>query len=171
MTKIDLSRLEPGLRYFLASFLFLLSLAVISGLIYVAQGTMLEPVGITRHYAGDAAADLQETDIQENFPKSVSEMLLTTHSHFAGFAFIFFLTGGLFYFTKTPGTRLKTLLMTEPFLTVFLTFASIWGVRFLHPSFSYLVMLSATLTYLSFFVMTGILFYELLVKNRMFSSK
>ena len=98
-------------------------------------------------------------------------MLLTTHSHFAGFAFIFFLTGGLFYFTKTVGARLKTLLMVEPFITVFLTFASIWGVRFLHPSFSYLVILSATLTYLSFFLMTGILFYELLAKNRMFSSK
>jgi len=43
MPEINLSRLEAGMRYFLASFLFLLSLAVISGLIYVAQGTVMLP--------------------------------------------------------------------------------------------------------------------------------
>jgi len=171
MPKLNLSLLEPGLRYFLASFLFLISMAVTSGLIYVAQNTSMEPAGISQQFAGDETDEQDDAALQENYPKTLVEMLLTTHSHLAGFAFIFFLIGSLFYFTTTLSQHLKNILLIEPFFTVFLTFASIWGVRFVHPFFSYIIFISGTLTYLAFYTMSGILFYELLLKNRMFSTK
>jgi hypothetical protein len=90
---------------------------------------------------------------------------LTTHTHIIAFALIFVLLGGLFYYNSIISATWKNVLMIEPLLATLVTFGSIWGIRFIHPAFSYLTILSGSLMYLSFYTMTTILLYDLIFKK------
>lgn len=164
-----LSNLPKTLRHFLAAFLLLLSIATSVGLIFINETTAIAPEGISEHYNGsDISGD--EFDIPESYPKSVKEMLLNTHNHLFGFAFIFLSVGILFFFNSIISGFWKYLLMVEPFFSVILTFGGLWLLRFANPMFVYLVIIFAILTYLSFFLMVFVLLYELLIKKEKIST-
>ena len=137
--------LPRPLRIFLAAFLLLLSSAVFSGLTYVAHNTRMQPEGISTHYAGGMTDD-DGFDIPEHYAKPFAEMLITTHNHLFGFAFIFLTAGLIFYMSSFPWPGLKYFLMTEPFVTVFFTFSGLWLVRYVHPLFSWAVIFFSVLT-------------------------
>ncbi len=162
MTEIQLHKLDRGLRWFLSAFLLVLSIGVSVGLVYVCTTTEINPQGTVEHYAG---SDTDEFDIPEKYPKSLEAMLLMTHTHIISFAIIFVLLGALFHFNSMVTGKWKTVIMIEPLIATLVTFGSIWGIRYYHPSFAYLTILSGTLMYLSFYLMTAILLYDLIIKD------
>ena len=132
------------------------------GLYYVGYTTQYSPSGTSEHFAGSQVSD--DFDIPDKYPKPFSELLNTTHTHVISMTFIFIITGGIFFFNSIITGSIKTFLIVEPFISIIVTFGGIWLVRFIHPGFSYLVILSGILMYLSFFIMASTIFYELSIK-------
>ena len=149
-----------------AKFKLLLLLTVVNltvgvgiGLYYVANTTELTPAGTTEHFSGSEID--AEFDIPEKYPKPVSELLITTHNHILSLSLIFLVIGGIFYFNSSISGGMKTFLIAEPFISIITTFGGIWLMRFVHPAFVYLVIPSGILMYTCYFIMAGVLFYEL----------
>jgi hypothetical protein len=140
-----------------------MTIGVSVGLYYVYETTEMTPRGTDEHYAGSPLVD--EMDIPEKYPKEFESMLLTTHTHLISFAFIFFFLCGIFYLNSIVTGGWKTFFMVEPFVSVFGTFGSIWGVRYLSGTFSLSTMFFGLLTYVSFYIMVAIILYELLFKT------
>ena len=160
---MTLSQLEPGLKKFLIAFIILILTGTTTGILYLHAKTSLSPSGTTTHLRGDTVNDADsDFEIPASYPKSAEELLLTTHNHFLGFAFLFFLLGGIFYFNSVVSGRLKFFLMVEPFISVFLTFSSIWAIRYLSPYFTYVIIPAAMLTYSSVYIISAIILYDLL---------
>ncbi len=133
------------------------------GLYYVGYTTQYSPSGTSEHFAGSKISD--DFDIPDKYPKPISELLNTTHTHVISMTFIFLIIGGIFYFNSIITGSMKTILIIEPFISIIVTFGGIWLVRFIHPGFSYLVILSGILMYLSFIIMASTIFYELSIKS------
>ena len=141
---------------------FNITIGVGVGLYYVGYTTQYSPSGTSEHFAGSKVSD--DFDIPDKYPKPFSELLNTTHTHVISMTFIFIITGGIFFFNSLITGSIKTFLIVEPFISIIVTFGGIWLVRFIHPGFSYLVILSGILMYLSFFIMASTIFYELSIK-------
>jgi hypothetical protein len=164
--KITLSELDKTLKRFLTTFVVVLSFGVIIGLIYLRHTTSLSPTGAVEQISGTNETELTDDfDIPEKYPKTISELLITTHNHIISFAFIFFLLGGIFYFNSIVKGFWKTFLMIEPLISILITFGSIWGMRYLSESFVFLAVISSSLIYLSFFIMTSLIIFELNFKK------
>ena len=155
-----LSDLSPAVKRILIAMLITLTIGVSLGLLVVFVTTTALPSGITAHYQGDNPEDIDL--IPDNYPMPIKELLITTHNHILGFTFIFGFLGLLIQLSATPGPGLKQFLGLEPFVSIILTFGSMWGIRFLSGTFVWLMMFSSTLLYLSFYVMVAILLMELL---------
>tara|TARA_Y100000588_G_C13983434_1_gene808285 strand:+ start:183 stop:683 length:501 start_codon:yes stop_codon:yes gene_type:complete len=163
ISNIKLFQLTKGLKLLFLLTVLNLSVGVGIGLYYVANTTHLSLEGTTEQFRG---SEIDNTfDIPEKFPKPISELLTTTHNHIISMTFIFLIMGGIFYFNSTINGIWKTFLIAEPFFSILTTFGGIWLIRFVHPSFSYLVMISGIIMYLSYFVMAGITIYELSIKK------
>ena len=108
----------------------------------------------------NAAADL------EKYPKPLSELLNTTHTHIISMTMIFLIVGCIFFFNSIITGLYKTIIIIEPFISIIITFGGIWLIRYFNPIFSYLVILSGILMYLSFFIMVVTIFYELIIKEK-----
>ena len=141
---------------------FNLVVGVSIGLFYVAYTTNFTPSGTSEHYSGSIVDD--NFDIPNKYPKPISELLNTTHNHIISMTFIFLVLGAIFFFNSVITGIFKTILLVEPFLSIIVTFGGIWLIRFVNVNFSYLVILSGTLMYLSFFIMAFTIFYELIIK-------
>ncbi len=163
MNNIKLHELDWDLRLLLAAFLVVLAMGVSVGLVYVCTTTSFTLQGTVEHYSG---SETDGFDIPEKYPKSMAAMLLITHIHIIGFAVIFVILGGLFNYNLVIHGRWKCALMIEPFAATLVTFGSIWGIRFMHPWFAYITILSGVVMYLSFFLMTSILIYDLVIKKQ-----
>ena len=97
------------LKYLISTFLIVLTIGVTIGLVYVQRTSSSKPSTITEHYRGSEIVD--ELEIPEKFPKTINDLLLTTHSHVISFAIIFIILGGLTYFSSILKGRVKTFLM------------------------------------------------------------
>ena len=107
-------------------------------------------------------------EIPEKYPKPTSELLNTTHTHILSMTFIFLIIGVFFFFNSLITGMLKTFLIIEPFISILLTLGGIWLIRFIHSSFSYLIIISGILMYLCFFIMIITIFYELIMNYILF---
>jgi len=161
--KIKLYQLPKGIKLLLLLTVLNLMVGVGVGLYYVANTTHLSLEGTSEQFRGSILED--EFDIPEKFPKPIAELLTTTHNHIISMTFIFFIMGGIFYLNSIITGFWKTFFIAEPFFSILATFGGIWLIRFIHPSFAYLVMVSGVLMYLSFFLMAGVIFYELGLKK------
>ena len=157
--KIKLYQLPKGIKLLLLLTVLNLMVGVGVGLYYVANTTHLSLEGTSEQFRGSILED--EFDIPEKFPKPIAELLTTTHNHIISMTFIFFIMGGIFYLNSIITGFWKTFFIAEPFFSILATFGGIWLIRFIHPSFAYLVMVSGVLMYLSFFIMAGTIIYEL----------
>jgi len=142
---------------------FNLTIGVGVGLYYVGYTTQYSLSGTSEHFAGSKISD--DFDIPDKYPKPFTELLNTTHTHVISLTFIFLIIGGIFYFNSIITGSMKTILIIEPFISIIVTFGGIWLIRFIHPGFSYLVILSGILMYLSFIIMASTIFYELSIKS------
>ena len=161
--KIKLYQLPKGIKLLLLLTVLNLMVGVGVGLYYVTNTTHLSLEGTSEQFRGSILED--EFDIPEKFPKPIAELLTTTHNHIISMTFIFFIMGGIFYLNSIITGFWKTFFIAEPFFSILATFGGIWLIRFIHPSFAYLVMVSGVLMYLSFFLMAGTIIYELSIKK------
>ena len=143
--------------------IFNLTIGVGVGLYYIGYTTQYSPSGTSEHFAGSKVSD--DFDIPDKYPKPFSELLNTTHTHVISMTFIFLIIGGIFYFNSIITGVMKTILILEPFISIIITFGGIWLIRFIHPGFSYVVILSGILMYLDYFIMASTIFYEISIKS------
>ena len=163
ISKIKLHQLPRAIKLLLMLTVLNLTVGVGIGLYYVSNTTHLSPEGTAEQFRGSSVDN--NFDIPEKFPKPISELLTTTHNHIISMTFIFFIMGGIFYFNSIITGFWKRFFIAEPFFSIFATFGGIWLIRFSHSSFSYLVMVSGILMYLSFFIMAWTIIYELSSKK------
>ena len=161
---IKLYQLPKAIKLLLILTVLNLTVGVGIGLYYVANTTHLSPEGTTEQFRGSYVDN--NFDIPEKFPKPISELLTTTHNHIISMTFIFFIMGGIFYFNSIVKGNLKLFLMIEPFFSTIITFTSLWLIRYLNSSFTYIVIASSGLMYLCWFIMIGLCIYELLFKKK-----
>lgn len=69
------------------------------------------------------------------FPKSLKEMILTTHLHMLSISLILFLLGGIFVFSSFPD-RFKAPVIAAGFIGLVLTYACMWALRYGSGAFS-----------------------------------
>ncbi|MCF7808945.1 MAG: hypothetical protein K9M49_04755 [Candidatus Marinimicrobia bacterium] len=163
MNEITLSSIPQPFKKILIAMVITLTLGVSLGLIVVFFTTTGLPDGIKAHYQGD---DPNNVDlIPDKYPMPVKELLITTHNHILSFTFIFGFLGFLIQLSRTLSSSLRQLLGIEPFISIILTFGSMWAIRFLSGSFVWLMLLSSALMYISFFVMIAIILWELTYKR------
>ena len=153
--------LPKEVKYFLATFIVVLSVGYFTGLLFVNQTDTTHPSGIEENYLGNE--DDIETDVMK-FKKGEREMLTIIHTHILSMSFIFFLLGGIMLFTKLPIT-FKMFLIIEPFFSILLTFGGIYfmwaGVIWM----KYIVIISGVLMTLIFTTSVLIALYQLLIKK------
>jgi len=159
----NLIDLPKDLKYLLSAFLILMGLGIFIGLIYVYTTTNMTSSGITEQFNGSEL--LNDTDIPEKFPKPIENMLLTTHNHILTFSIISLLLGLIFYFNSIVKGFKKSIIIVEPFISIFVMFLSLWIMKYMLPSFVYLMIISSFLTYLCWYLMIFISIYELLLKK------
>ena len=164
--KITLAKLPANLRYLIVFFLMSLSLGVALGLVYVFTTTHFSTGGIENNYGGEktitSPSDSLEPNNQQYYAKTAKELLMTTHNHILSLSMIFFALSLLAFFTESISPWIKKIIIFEPFVSIWLTFLGMWGVRFVDPTFKYLIFFSSILLYGLFFITMVILFYELI---------
>ncbi|MGK9367631.1 hypothetical protein ACSSWA_01880 [Melioribacter sp. Ez-97] len=156
---LKLKKLDKTLKLFLAAYLIALTAGVSIGVLFVRHTTHMSTEGVVERFAGSQSDD--EFDIQEAYPKPISELIITTHNHILGLSFVFFTVGLIFYFNSLIDGKWKVLLMTEPLISLLISFGSIWLIRFYSPSFVYLTFISSLLMFASFYVMVAVSFFEI----------
>ena len=153
-----LENLPQELKYLLSAFLISLSIGILMGLSYVYMTTDMKPDGITERYNG---SDVKINEIPENYPKPIENMILTTHNHLIMFSIISILLGYIFYHNSIINGWAKTLIILEPFIGTIIMFGALWLMRYVNPSFNYLVALSSIITYTMWFLMIMISLFNL----------
>lgn len=134
---INLRTIDKSLKLFLTVYIIVLILGVSIGLSFVRLTTSMTPKGTVERFRGSEEINNNDFEIKENYPKPISEMLLTTHNHILGLSFIFFTIGIIFYFNTVIKGFWKIFLMIEPLISVVVSFGSIWLMRFVHKDFVY----------------------------------
>lgn len=155
-----LLRLPSGIKWFIGTFILVLSIGFSTGLLFVSQTTATSSTGLVENYLGNEE-DL-EAEVMK-FKKGEREMLTIVHTHILSMSFIFFLLGILVWMTKVP-KRLKVFLSMEPLISVILTFGGIYlmwsGILWM----GYVVILSGFLMTSSFAISVFIILYHLVQK-------
>lgn len=162
---ITLKSLSSSLKKFIAVYIIVISIGVGTGLTFLNHTTSFSPKGTITRFNGDNKNIDSDFEVQENYPKPISEMLITTHNHILGLAFIFFSIGLIFYFNSIIIGKWKLFIMIEPLVSIIISFGSIWLMRFVDEHFVYLAVVSASIMYLSFYFMAIISLYELIFKR------
>jgi len=153
---VTLSELPPGLRKLLALFLITVALAYGVGLGYVYFNTNLTPTGIREDFRGSETA--------MKFEKPTGEMFQTVHNHMFGLSIVFLLTGTIFSFSSMKPGALKTFFLSEPFVSIIVSFGSFWLVRYVSPNWTWLLMLSGFLMALGLLVQWSVSLYDLIIR-------
>lgn len=130
-------------RSLIAVFTSTVFIGFLSAVTFLEILTHLSPGGVVSEYNGTPQAQM-DTAAEMQFPKSVHDMLITTHNHVLGLSALFFILG-FFYLQTGESSAWRTSIASEPLLSLLVTFGSIWLMRFVSPDFVVLVILSGTL--------------------------
>ncbi len=153
----------------LVSYLIVLTIGVILGVIYVFFNTNFSSNGTLKHFNGISTTSQMEISLEEaipeHFPLSLESLLINTHGHIISFSFIFLTVLLIFSYSSFPENKLKSILIIEPFISIITTFGSIWGIRFVSDYFIILMFISSILLYGSFFFIVFYCLKDLLSPN------
>jgi hypothetical protein len=153
--------LPAYIRTFIGAFIIVMSIGYFTGLLFVRQADSMSPDGIEENYLGN---EDEEAATVMKFQKGEREMLTILHTHILSISFIFFFMGALISITSISN-KLKAFLMTEPFISIVLTFGGIYlmwkGVLWM----KYIVMISGILMTVVFVMQAGIVFIQLFKKR------
>lgn len=161
--KIKIYQLPVQLKKMIAALLLSLTFGVLIGLGFLYYTTSYSTKGAIERYNGSQVSE--EFEIAENYPKPISEIFITTHNHIIAFTLIFTVIASIFYFSSIVNNSLKTFLLVEPFISIIISFGSLWLMRFVNPNFVFLMAVSSTLIYLSYFTMVSLILYEIFFKR------
>jgi hypothetical protein len=179
LESITLATLPTHLRQLALWLLVTLAIGYTTGLVFVAHTTSLSPTGVEERYRGNQAPEVGsgadapdgpiegtgDAEVEMKFEKSYAEMLNITHTHILSMASFFALVAGIFAFSSRISRRWKTVLIVEPFVAIVTSFACLWLMRYVHPAFSYLLMVSSTSMAICFYIMAGVSFVELISRK------
>ena len=149
-------------KVFLGAFVIVLSIGFYTGLLFVGQTSTTHPDGIEDNYLGNE--DIEDAEVMK-FKKGNREMLTIVHTHILSMSFIFFLLGGVLLTTSLP-TKIKTFLLVEPFLSVVVTFGSIYLLWLGYTWTKYLVVISGSFMTVTFTVSVVVILYQLIVEDK-----
>ncbi|MFN3871958.1 MAG: hypothetical protein ACK4R9_03050 [Ignavibacterium sp.] len=161
--KIKIYQLPIQLKKMIAALLLSLTFGVLIGLGFLYYTTSYSTKGAIERYNGSQVSE--EFEIAENYPKPISEIFITTHNHIIAFTLIFTVIASIFYFSSIVNNSLKTFLLVEPFISIIISFGSLWLMRFVNPNFVFLMAVSSTLIYLSYFTIVSLILYEIFFKK------
>ena len=151
-------------KLLIVAFTICLVVGVSIGLVYIYTTESTSAAGTIEHYRGsDVTGDF---DIPDKYPKTFEGMLLTTHIHVIAFAIIFLILGLFWAMNSIVVGWWKLFFLVEPFVSVLITFLSLWGIRYVSDSFSYISMVFGILTYTSFYLMAWIILLDLLNRQK-----
>jgi len=130
-------------RSLIAVFTSTVFIGFVSAVTFLEILTHLSPSGVISEYNGTPQAQM-DTAVEMQFPKSVHNMLITTHNHVLGLSALSLILGFL-YLQTGESSPWRTSIASEPLLSLLFTFGSIWLMRFVSSDFVILVILSGTL--------------------------
>lgn len=160
---LKLYQFPKQLKKLILALLFSLTFGVCIGLGFLYYITSYSPHKAIERYNGSQASD--EFEIVENYPKPISEIFITTHNHVIAFTLIFSVVAIIFYFSSVLNSFWKTFFLIEPFISIVISFGSLWLMRFVNPNFVYLMTVSSSIIYLSYFIMLSLIVYEIIYKK------
>lgn len=160
---LKLYQFPEQLKKLILAVLFSLTVGVCIGLGFLYYTTYYSPSGVIERYNGSQASD--EFGIVENYPKPIAEIFITTHNHVIAFTLIFSVVAIIFYFSSVLNSFWKTFFLIEPFISIVISFGSLWLMRFVNPDFVYLMVVSSSIIYLSYFIMLTLIVYEIIYKK------
>ena len=156
--KFELKNLPQDVKYLLSIFLVSMGLGISTGLAYIYLTTNMNTIGVTERFNG---SEIIDNEIPVNFPKPIENMILTTHNHLINFSFISFILAMIFYFNTIINGWIKTFIIVEPFIGTVIMFGSMWIMRYINPTFSYIVIIVSIITYSLWYLMIFISLYDL----------
>ncbi len=149
------------IKLFIASFVIVLSIGYITGLLFISHANSTTPDGMEENYLGN---EKDQNAKVMRFKKGEREMLTTLHTHILSISFIFFFLGGLLALTSLS-KKIKAFLMIEPFLSILLTFGGIYlmwkGILWM----KYVVMISGSVMTVVFIISSAIVLLQLMKKE------
>ncbi|MBM2841909.1 MAG: hypothetical protein HW412_2437 [Bacteroidetes bacterium] len=149
---------DRSLKLFITTFLIVLTIGYMIGLAFVDHMTSLNSTGIQQQFLGNEGLEDQQ---EFKYAKSANEMFIFMHNHILSLALVFFAVGGILYFTSVLSEKVKVFLLLEPLVAVVTTFAGIALVRYVSPSFSWLVLISGISLFACYVLMVLVIFKEL----------
>jgi hypothetical protein len=160
--RFSIRDLDRPIKLFLGSFLFMLSMGYFTGLAFVFQTEAATPHGVVENYNGNE--DQPDPQVLK-FKKSSREMLTIIHTHVLSLSMIFVITGTLLWATEL---RLfwKKLLSLEPFASVLITFAGIYGLWMGQYWLAIVVVLSGFLMTTSYLLAVFFIYRDMLKSPR-----
>lgn len=160
---IKIYQFPKQLKLLISAVLSSLTFGVLIGLGFLYYTTSYSTANAIERYNGSQMTN--EFEIAENYPKPISEIFITTHNHIIAFTLIFSVISFIFYFSSIMNNGIKNFLLVEPFISIIISFSSLWLMRFVDENFVYLMALSSTLIYLSYFTMVSLILYEIFFKK------
>ena len=155
---IYLNNLNTDLKKTISAFLIVIGIGIFTGLIYISYTTDISVSGTIEQYRGSTVS---EYDIPDKFPKEYESMIRITHEHVISFSIITILLSFIFNFNSIVKRKIKLFLMIEPYISIIITFSSMWLMRYFSSKFVYFLILSSGLMYLCWYAMIFISLYEL----------
>jgi hypothetical protein len=146
------------LRLFITAFLILLTTGYLAGLFFVEHTTTGSVRGLSEEYRGSPEGS---NSPELKYAKTADEIYILFHNHVLSLSLVFFVVGGLFYFSSIVPPGMKSVLMVEPLLAVGTTFGGIWLTRFVSESFGWLVLASGISMALCYLAMVVLILWEL----------
>jgi hypothetical protein len=145
----------------LIAFLITATVGFSIGLFFINHTTHFKIEGIEQNYLGNENDEMADEMI---FRKSEREILTTIHNHITSMSLLFLCVALIF--TLTPTAQRYTWLAVEPFISLILTFGSIWFLwKYEFRWISYITMLSGIAMSASFYIMVYISLKNLLTKK------
>ena len=169
MNNITLRSLPPPVKQLARWLLVVLALGYAHGLVFVFVTTGVTPRGAEERYRGNQSTIQQQSDsapmTEMKFEKSLSEVLNIVHTHMIGMATMFAFSSIVFVFCSTVTGLWKRFLLIEPFIAIVTSFAAMWLMWNVHPSFSLLLMFSSGSMAAVFFITVALSLRELMMKD------
>ncbi len=137
------------------------------GLVYVMFTSGGTRTGLEERYRGNQQQVTSDTQPSEmKFAKSTGEIFSIIHTHILGMASMFLYSSIVFSFCSLVRGRLKRFLLFEPFAAILTSVGAMWLMWGVHPSFSYLLILSSGSMAVVFYITVALSLWELVVMKR-----
>jgi len=153
---VPLSKAQLSFKVLISSFLLMVGIGYLFGLIHIYTDVGFSYTGIVTHYRGDA----KELTLPAEF--AFARLIHNQHVHIFGLSMLFLLIGVIFTLTQLP-ERVKALFVMAPFVGLFIDLSSFWLLVFTSPFFAWLAAIFGAFMGLSFFLIIGRPLYEMWV--------